>query len=93
MYILIIIIVTAIILFWKIKKRPYWTAIVKSFLIGIGVFLSNIASKYQSEIPISLEGIKKALVFSLLISIVLLPIMVLNIKIQKVLKKDLENPQ
>ena len=93
MYILVIGIVTAIVVLWKIEKHPYWTAIIKSFLIGVGIFLSNIVSKYQSEIPILFEDIKKALLFGLLISIVLLPFMVFNVKLHQILKKDLDNPK
>lgn len=93
MGILIVGFITAIIAIWKIKGRPYWTAIVKSLLVVLALFISIMVSKYQSQESILFEETYKALTFSLLILMLVLPFMLFLVKLKEILRKDLDNPQ
>ncbi|PNK61343.1 hypothetical protein A6J60_011015 [Psychrobacter sp. FDAARGOS_221] len=87
----IIMVCTAVIIMWRIKGHPYLTAIIKCFIFALGIFLSDVGSYQQQNM--TLEVLKKDLIFCLLIFLVLVPITLFSVKVRQIIREDLDNPQ
>ncbi|SJM38396.1 hypothetical protein A1019T_02388 [Psychrobacter pasteurii] len=87
----IIMVCTAVIIMWRVKGHPYLTASIKCFIFVLGIFLSKIVSDQKHNM--TLEILKKDLIFCLLIFLVLVPIMLFSVKVRQIIREDLDNPK
>lgn len=82
---------TGVIIFWKIKGHPYLTAVIKCFIFVLAILLTGIVSDQYHNL--TLELLKRNLIFLLLIFVVLVPIALFSVKVRQIIREDLKNPK
>lgn len=87
----IIMVCTIVIIFWKIKGHPYLTAVIKCFIFVLAILLTGIASDQYHNL--TLEVLKRNLIFLLLIFVVLVLIALFSVKVRQIIREDLKNPK